>query len=58
MSHSVEVSAPVYLEHYLQQSSGWIKIAGFLCDSVEAADRREADIRTRYPNDTLRFERH
>lgn len=51
------MSDALYLTHYLKQSCGWIKIAEHACETIEQADRVEAEIRSAHPADVVRFDR-
>jgi len=49
-------SEEVYLVHYIWQSCGWVKVHEYTCNGLAGAEAKEREIRTRYPNDVVKFD--
>jgi hypothetical protein len=44
-----------YLQHHIQQVSGFINIAEYACNSIADVERKTIEITTRHPTDAACF---
>lgn len=45
----------IYLQHYMEQSCGWVKVAEYACVDQQQVERIKREIMERHPSDVVKF---